>query len=82
MTIPVYQRNVDGSRNYAKANYCLYCGNKYMHKLSVHLASLHVHEEKVKEALLCPKESSERKRLLKMIENEGNFNHNIKVSWE
>ena len=64
---------------YDKIHYCKFCGSQIRSKMSRHLLNVHADETDVKEILLMPKGSKERRTRLTMLTNEGNFNHNITV---
>ena len=66
-------------RNYRKPDYCLFCKGRYMSKISSHYLAVHGNEQKVKEVMELPSGSTERKRLLALLQNEGNHVHNCEV---
>ena len=47
--------------------------------MSAHLMSSHCKEAKVKEIMALPVGSKERKRPLRLLQNEGNHQHNVEV---
>jgi hypothetical protein len=57
---------------------CLYC-EKLVTKLPRHLERWHLLEDKVKDALLLPKKSNERRLAWLAIQQEGNYHHNYDV---
>lgn len=71
---------VGTKRNYRKPDYCKFCRGKYMSKISTHFFAVHGQEPEVRKILNCPKGSREKKRLLTLLQNEGNHIHNIDVS--
>ena len=66
-------------QSYDKIHYCKFCGNQIRSKMSRHLLNVHVDETAVREILLMPKGSKERRARLQKLTNEGNFSHNIDV---
>lgn len=62
---------------YDKTHFCKYCGTSIRNKMSRHLLSVHMDEEAVKEILLQPKRSAQRRYLLQKLVNDGNFKDNI-----
>lgn len=62
---------------YDKTHLCTFCGTSIRNKMSRHLLSVHMDEEAVKEILLLPKRSAQRRYLLQKHVNDGNFKHNI-----
>ncbi|XP_028809080.1 uncharacterized protein LOC114763505 [Denticeps clupeoides] len=65
-------------RSYKK-QYCLYCQKPYV-KIARHLQFVHKKEPEVAEAFGCKKNSNERKRILNLLRNRGNFVHNTLVA--
>ncbi|XP_030649804.1 uncharacterized protein LOC115829780 [Chanos chanos] len=63
----------------SKKQYCLYCRKPYI-KLARHLRSVHFAEPEVAKAFSHTKYSEERKSLLVLIRNKGNFLHNTEVA--
>lgn len=70
---------VGGKRNYAKADYCLFCKSQYLSKISKHFMAVHANEEKVKKIMDLPKGSVKRKQQLALLQNDGNHLHNCEV---
>ncbi|KAK7115637.1 hypothetical protein V1264_001471 [Littorina saxatilis] len=70
---------IDGKRNYQKPDYCLFCKGKYTSKISSHLLSVHCEEARVQAVTALPCGSKERKRVLGLLQNEGNHLHNTEV---
>jgi hypothetical protein len=71
--------NCKNKRKWDKEYVCVYCSCHVKGKLPRHLERHHVAEFDVAKALSYPKKSKERKRLLKIISNKGNFHHNMAV---
>lgn len=78
VTVDTYETK-NGKRNYSKTDFCLFCNGSYNSKMSKHLLSVHLKEEKVQNVTALPLGSKERKAALQKLQNEGNFNHNVKV---
>ena len=70
---------VGGKRNYSKPDFCFVCKHKYESKISSHFFAVHADHPKVKQVLDYPPGSKERKRLLTLLQNEGNHEHNTEV---
>lgn len=73
------RKDTTGKRNYSKPDYCLYCKNRYTSKISTHYLAVHSTEPKVIAIKELPTGSKERKRLLTLLQNEGNHLHNLEV---
>jgi len=76
VTVATY-KTTGGKRNYVKADYCLFCCQKYDSKISKHYMS--VHSDQIGDILMMPVGSKKRKLALQKLQNEGNFQHNVKV---
>ena len=63
---------------YDKTHYCTFCQKPIVHKIARHLLT-HRDRKRVKAILKLPKRDLRRGRLLKKLENEGNFKHNVAV---
>ena len=74
-----YVLKKEGGRNWSKPDYCLYCKQRYMSKISPHYMAMHSDETRVKEIEAFPSGSKERKRQLLLLQLEGNHNHNLEV---
>ena len=70
---------VEGKRNYSKLDYCSICKDKSESKISSPLFAVHAVHPKVKGILELPSGSKERKRLLMLLQNEGNHQHDTEV---
>ena len=70
--------NVGNKRVFDKKHYCLFC-DKGSTNLSKHLLNTHMDASYVKEVLMLPKRSCDRKHLLEKIRNLGDFKHNCAV---
>ncbi|XP_005098712.2 uncharacterized protein LOC101849288 [Aplysia californica] len=66
-------------RNYRKPDYCVFCKGMYVSKISAHYLSVHSKEAKVKDIVSLPIGSKERKRLMILLQNAGNHEHNCEV---
>ncbi|XP_074652770.1 uncharacterized protein LOC141907100 [Tubulanus polymorphus] len=77
VTVPTYQ-SVDGKRDYRKADYCLYCKRVFTSKISSHLCSIHASEPEIIKYHLI-RDPNEKKKHMRLLQNEGNFRHNCKV---
>lgn len=66
-------------RNYQKPDYCLYCKGRYLSKISAHYLGVHSSEIKVQQIAALPSGCKERKRLLALLQNQGNHEHNCQV---
>jgi hypothetical protein len=64
-------------RSYDKRHYCIFCKKPICSKISRHLLSVHKHEQRIVQILELPKGCPERTKLLRLITNEGNFEHNV-----
>ena len=67
---------------YDKTHHCVFCGLQILSKISRHLINVHSDETVIREIILLPKRSSERRAKLQKLANEGNFKHNINVLQE
>jgi hypothetical protein len=65
-------------RVWDKKQYCPYCCEGFA-KLPRHLESMHCEELDVIQACRFPRKSKERMRLLAVIRNKGNYQHNMSV---
>ena len=54
VTVPVYTRKSNGSRNYQKLNYCFFCETKYSSKIAQHYLSVHTDKAEVQEIIALP----------------------------
>ena len=79
ITVASVKKNSDGGRVYDSRNYCLYCG-KGESKIGRHLLTVHKTEIEVLDILLLKKLTKERKRLIEVLREKGNFYHNLKIS--
>ena len=68
-----------GKRSYIKPDYCFYCKNRYTSKISCHYLSVHGSEPRVAKIKELPTGSKERKRLMILLQNDGNHLHNCEV---
>ena len=66
-------------RVYDSRNHCIFCG-KSESKIGRHLLSVHKTEMEVQRILSLKKLTKERKRLMEVLRERGNFYHNLKVS--
>jgi len=67
-----------GSQRYYKKAVCMYCMEQFT-KLVPHLERAHNHQKEVQEMSALPRNSIQRKKKCLLIQNRGNFKHNIKV---
>ena len=67
---------------YDKVHFCTFCGAQLSGNFHRHLTNVHSDEETVRDILMLPKRSLERKVKLQQLVNEGNFKHNIIVMRE
>ncbi|XP_014851727.1 PREDICTED: uncharacterized protein LOC106923279 isoform X2 [Poecilia mexicana] len=63
---------------FTSKNHCFVC-RKGIHKISRHLKKHAKEEPEIAEAFSFPPNSTERKRLLNILRNRGNFDHNQEV---
>ncbi|XP_028813364.1 uncharacterized protein LOC114766589 isoform X2 [Denticeps clupeoides] len=70
--------SVLGMCRYSKKQYCLFC-RKPVLKMARHLQHRHADEEDVARAFSLPKNSKQRKVLLRLLRNRGNHVHNDEV---
>ena len=70
----------NGKRIYSKPDYCLFCKNMYLSKISAHYFAVHATEKQVMDIVELPTGSKERKRRMTLLQNEGNHLHNCEVS--
>ncbi|XP_068451972.1 uncharacterized protein [Clinocottus analis] len=78
LLIPGICKKENGSRMYAKKQYCLYCQVGFG-KISRHLERTHSDKQEVAQAISFPKGSKERRKCLDRLRNKGNFEHNVEV---
>ena len=71
--------NIGKKRKWDKKHSCLYCCKLYS-KMARHLEQKHKDELEVVQAISHNKRSKERKRLFKIIQNRGDFQHNKSVT--
>jgi len=64
---------------YDKCHFCTFCGNKIISKIARHILTVYRKKDTVKNILMLPKDSQNRKLLLQSLVNEGNFKHNTAV---
>nr|XP_020474167.1 uncharacterized protein LOC109970738 [Monopterus albus] len=64
--------------SFTRKNYCYVCG-KGMSKIARHLLRHADEEPDIAEAFALPKKSKERKKLLNILRNRGNYKHNQEV---
>ena len=64
---------------YDKRNFCTFCQKGLNGKMSNHLLTVHMSEERVRKVAKLVKRSKERSVQLQLMTNEGNFKHNIEV---
>ena len=67
---------------YDKVHFCTFCGAQLSGNIHRHLTNVHSDEKAVRDVLMLPKRSLERKVKLQQLVNEGNFKHNITVMRE
>ena len=60
--VPVYSSKDDGTRNYEKTDFCLFCGRQCKSGVRTHYMNVHSHEELVQTMKALP---------LKSLDNEG-----------
>ncbi|RUS79500.1 hypothetical protein EGW08_012732 [Elysia chlorotica] len=70
---------IAGKRNYRKPDYCFFCKNMYVSKISNHYMNIHAKEPRVEEIANLPCHSAMRKRLFTLLQNDGNHLHNCMV---
>ena len=70
--------NAAGKRSWDKQHSCMYCAKKFTN-ITKHYLRGHKTEKDVLEILAHPKGSKERAKLLLLIRNKGDFNHNYEV---
>ncbi|XP_041966751.1 uncharacterized protein LOC121724336 isoform X6 [Alosa sapidissima] len=78
LTVPAVCKKEDGSRQYNKKQYCLYCKKGFI-KMARHLERAHKNEKEVAQAGSFPKGSKQRRLHLEHLRNRGNFAHNSEV---
>ena len=81
VTIPFYDPK-PGQRDYAKDDYCLFCGTRIKSKISAHYLNAHKEEDRVKDIKFMPLHSKRRSLALHKLQCEGNFAHNTKVIFQ
>lgn len=77
VTVPLYKK-VAGTRQYSKADYCLYCKQALKSKVSRHYLAVHANKASV-EDIIGTDDCAKRKVLLYRLQQLGNFEHNTKV---
>jgi hypothetical protein len=70
--------NVDGRRVFDKKHFCMFC-NVSSTNLTKHILNRHKSEDYVKQVILKPKKSRERKLLLDKMRYLGDYRHNCEV---
>jgi hypothetical protein len=64
---------------YDKCHFCKFCGRCIKSKIARHLLNVHIHEKDVREIRFLPKQCRQRRNLLQLLANEGDFKHNVAV---
>ena len=64
---------------YDKCHYCTFCVKQIACKIAKHLVTVHRDKPRVSALVQLPKQSIERRNKLQLLENEGNFKHNVNV---
>lgn len=75
------KKREDGTKNYQKRNYCLFCDKSYS-KIARHLEQKHSSEAEVAKVLSCPKKSKQRRLQLDYLRKRGNRAHNVEAMKE
>ena len=79
VSVSSVKRSSTRKRVYDSRNYCFFCG-KAASKIGRHLLTVHKREIEVQRILSLIKLTKERKKLLEVLREKGNFYHNLKVS--
>ena len=78
ITIPVYERKINGARRYDRCSCCYFCGRIYMGKIPRHMERMH-QDEPIVARTLAKKKKEERELEFDKLRILGDFNHNMKV---
>lgn len=74
------EKKKDGCKQvYDKHHFCTFCGVEIHSKISRHLLQVHKDEPRIMQINLLPPKSKKRLIDLEILENEGNFKHNVDV---